>query len=85
MNTDKTGGPAFPTIIDEQDPHQLILVGMTLRDWFAGNAMQRALTVAGVALVDGSDNNRTMNADLHMTIARIAYEMADAMLKERQR
>jgi hypothetical protein len=67
----KTGGPAFArpcsvdrrlhTVIPEQD-------GMTLRDYFAGQAL------AGM-------KNRAGTEEVH---AEIAYKTADAMLKARE-
>jgi hypothetical protein len=55
-------------------PHQssdAIRAGMTLRDYFAGKAM-------GALLVDPLWQGNTTG-----TVAAIAYEMADAMLKAR--
>jgi hypothetical protein len=68
-----TGGPAFPTTTancDNMDPHG---EGMTLRDYFAAKAMQAHITH------DGSDDIRETG------VARWAYEMADAMLAERNK
>jgi hypothetical protein len=69
-----TGGPAFPL------PGELGLGltpkemrGMTLRDWFAGMAMQAHITH------EGSDDINEPG------VARWAYEMADAMLAERSK
>jgi hypothetical protein len=62
----ETGGPAFPV----NDVYR----GMTLRDWFAGMAVQGLFAALPVT-----------NA-LDMTyedVAGKAYRMADAMLKER--
>ena len=73
-----TGGPAFPTkrriqragyLTDEYEP----CGGMTLRDYFAAKAMQAHLTH------DGSDDVNEIG------VAKWAYEMADAMLKARQK
>jgi hypothetical protein len=57
------GGPAFPTRYHE-DMH-----GMTLRDWFAGQALQGLL--ASTKTSDG------------LAIAKDAYILADAMLRAR--
>lgn len=81
------GGPAFPPHlprmwqvgadgkverIDEVDQ------GMTLRDYFAGQALVGMLAF-GVS--SGSDPSRTTNEEL----GRAAYRKSDAMLKERER
>ena len=69
MNDKPNGGPAFPTT-DFTHAGQIIpgSEGMTLRDWFAGMAMQAA---CGYPKVDRD------------YIVRASYAMADAMLKER--
>jgi hypothetical protein len=56
-----TGGPAFPIGSN---------AGMSLRDWFAGQAMQ------------GLCANGNTNA---IDIARAAYIIADAMLSQREK
>ena len=64
------GGPAFPTQ-DQNYEQKYAGEGMTLRDYFAAKAMQ------GMFAVDMPcpANKR----------AEVAYEMADAMLKEREK
>jgi hypothetical protein len=57
----KDGGPAFPT---QSSPY---FTGMTLRDWFAGQALT----------APWSSNFEVSEA------AEIAYEFADAMLAAR--
>jgi hypothetical protein len=57
--------PAFPTRYAD-DP---LTQGMTLRDWFAGQALAGIMAQSSQAL---------LTAD-----ARFCYEMADAMLAER--
>ena len=69
MKTD--GGPAFP----EHDAVGFTRPGMTLRDWFAGQAL------ATMKLpVPWSDNPLYWEG-----VARTAYVAADAMLTERLR
>ena len=69
--------PAFPCRPDIDNP---IYDGMTLRDYFAGKAMQGFITndnllkEASHYLPEGSE----------YSIARLAYDQADAMLKERE-
>lgn len=74
MSARDDGGPAFPVAdvynkdgdgITEGSP------GMTLRDWFAGQALTGLL----------SDPSR---AGKPQAFAAEAYQMADAMLKARQ-
>ena len=69
MNTNETGGPAFPNPRWEGwgSPQE----GMTLRDYFAAKAMQALLT-----------SETKFSSDL-MMYAGAAYDVADAMLQER--
>lgn len=65
------GGPAFPVFADGNVRNvttSLLNEGMTLRDWFAGQALQ-----AGVITSSSPDN-----------MAKVAYQIADAMLKTRE-
>ena len=88
----KDGGPAFPVSTAEaseghQDGHNTWqFPGMTLRDHFAGLAMQGI-----VGSIDSEDSYRRMRghasaAGLSVSewIARDAYKQADAMLKARE-
>ena len=72
----KDGGPAFPVDLYEDDPSDpscppqvLKSTGMSLRDWFAGQAL------AGIA----SD----MEGMVASSIADQAYIVADAMIAAR--
>ena len=76
MTNRSDGGPAFPKPLDPYPNVQCITTqqdassnGMSLRDWFAGQAL--------IGLVINSDRN---NAD----DATVAYQIADAMLIERE-
>lgn len=79
------GGPAFPFVVKfdvgsydpiagyqltDREAAQYSFSGMTLRDWFAGQALP--------SMVDAADGPTTC-AD----VAAQAYRMADAMLAER--
>ena len=79
MTTKHTGGHAFPTQSWEYDGGGQVLQyqesGMSLRDWFAGMAMQGLLA----AQIHGF-NDRPANGPF----ASMAYEMADAMIKARE-
>ena len=71
------GGPAFPHLLKIQDGAGEVVQrlawfpGMTLRDWFAGQAL------VGAIMAWPNDG-----AEFH---AEEAYKRADAMLKERDR
>lgn len=69
MNYTNDGGPAFPV----PDASDWQVRGMALRDYFAAKAMQ------------GMSANPEMSTTSPKTIAEIAYEWADAMLKEREK
>jgi hypothetical protein len=72
----ETGGPAFPSFESHLGYGQMLAVGgMTLRDYAAIKAM--------VALLAGKFPI-TKEIDAEQRIAVAAYQMADAMLKERQ-
>jgi len=80
----KDGGPAFPldyrTIETGKYPaYQEIVTyhhqkGLSLRDWFAGKAMQG----------DWASQDITGNDEALLEHAKIYYRMADAMLKARE-
>ena len=73
-NTTNTGGPAFPVPLLPGQSWQGIgpCDGMTLRDYFAGRAMQSYL-------LDKDRDSFTFEQ-----WAQASYEMADAMLKARE-
>ena len=62
-----TGGPAFPRRMNKDHSTE----GMTLRDYFAGQAMHEILIQGGWGTYD--------------KLASEAYEVADAMIKERNK
>jgi hypothetical protein len=67
------GGSAFPVFPETETGHGAAFRGMTLRDYFAAKAMQ------GMFAAD-IDKGAIFITEK----AKIAYEMADAMLKERE-
>lgn len=69
----ESGPHAFPTAFNGE--HE----GMTLRDWFAGQALNALAEGAGSAAVEGRVH------DVLPLIAKISYAVADAMLRERFR
>jgi hypothetical protein len=84
-----TGGPAFPTLptYDGEGYAEQSADGMTLRDWFAGQAL------AGM-MANGFRPNGTLDTlpgqfggylDTDTPFEKSAYRMADAMLAERSK
>ena len=70
MTNKDDGGPAFPVAEDHQTADQLPWTqGMSLRDWFAGQAL------VGLATLEADCGPRGLAQD--------AYAMADAMLAAR--
>ncbi len=70
----KDGGPAYPVSTWNNDTESReVMGGMSLRDHFAGLAMQGLLANQDARLMTSTE------------YARIAYEHADAMLTERER
>ena len=75
MNQNETGGPAFPfpsSLYPDGSTCEPGELGMSLRDYFAAKAMQA---------------NRARNSSYASwdDLAKDAYELADAMLKERNK
>lgn len=70
MSKVNDGGPAFPVeMYDAKEDVDTVFPGMSLRDYFAAKVIA-AITVNGSALSWEED-------------AMVAYQAADAMLKER--
>lgn len=80
MSTPDNGGPAFPVPITSDQPGQVVSAcelgtgGMTLRDWFAGQAL------ASLARNWGSSGGYSRDSD----VAKDCYALADAMLAARK-
>lgn len=75
--TSSDGGPAFPTKREALDPRSIgwhMQEGMTLRDWFAGMALQGL--ISHVVGVKGGETN---------DYASRAFQYADAMTAARER
>jgi uncharacterized protein YodC (DUF2158 family) len=71
MSEINDGGPAFPVLDLSKTQSQ----GMTMRDWFAGMALQ------GMMAVETPDCHYVQPSDA----AQWAYKYADAMLKAREK
>lgn len=89
MSNRNNGGPAFP--VDDLQiagigPSSLNVggapawAGMSLRDWFAGLALQGML-----ANTDAEDERAHRTGSLAPVVAENAYQFADAMIAERNR
>lgn len=79
MNTPKDGGPAFPVLESEAwgEPTR----GMSLRDWFAGQAIQGLMANNDFLLrVD----QELPNMSTREAIACYAYGVADCALAARE-
>lgn len=93
MSASIDGGPAFPRpgIPTNWAEGHHAHVGMTLRDWFAGQALQglRSRDLSGAGESARGMNMHHNHADVcrmdgaSTRLSRIAYEDADAMLAER--
>jgi hypothetical protein len=72
------GGPAYPVSIGTQHDQYMAANGMSIRDWFAGQAL------AGLAQTYSAASFRD-KWELHYTdVATHAYDFADAMLAARE-
>lgn len=71
MSTPNDGGPAFPWREEDGAGGYNQHVGMSLRDWFAGQALE------GILAEFFHHENEAQSAAIR------AYAMADAMLAER--
>ena len=78
MKDDKTGGPAFPAVRIVGREYQ----GMTLRDYFAGQALAGFLANPAATEAQTSVEHE---GSLEELAALASYSFADAMLKERER
>lgn len=76
MSHKQCGGPAFPGPSYTERGHlNGHAMGMTLRDWFAGQAL--------AAEISGRWANEIASVPDHPELAKNAYELADAMLAAR--
>ena len=73
-----TGGPAFPFNYEEHGK-LLSCNGMTLRDWFAGQALIAVLKQYAESNGGIGQEHLLINCPVH------AYRIADAMIAERSK
>jgi hypothetical protein len=73
------GGPAFPVTIGSQNDQYLCGPGMSLRDWFAGQAMNSLIKARdAVSMLNGAPD-----FPYEQNLAEACYLLADEMLKAR--
>lgn len=75
----ENGGPAYPATWERESGGETCGLGMTLRDWFAGLAMQGWL-----ACLERSTHPEAAGFATLAMNAKCAYAMADAMLRARE-
>jgi hypothetical protein len=81
--TKETGGSAFPWFTPEGHYNGSVHEqGMTLRDWFAGMALQHITGVIDAELTKGGVDTRPL-PEILSGLAGLSYQIADAMLKAR--
>lgn len=73
MSAKVNGGPAFP----QGNMSPVLGEGMTLRDYFAGQALVAILGTSATIKIDG----KPITGESEFAAA--AYEFADAMIKQR--
>ena len=82
MTTKVDGGPAFPRLTKPVTDWSLedVTGGMSLRDWFAGQALAGMLAHGTrYRPREGASNN------WHEAISEEAYQLSDALLAERSK
>jgi hypothetical protein len=77
MNTNDDGGPAFPRLGEGFGNPNYDTAGMTLRDWFAGQAL--------AGLLANGDGPNAKWAEHFPSAATWAYGLADSMIAERSK
>jgi len=82
MKSKDNGGPAFPDVQFTHNNGDTSFKnnGMSLRDWFAGQALAGAMTRAST-----EDEWPMTEKDPRAAIAKAAYGMADAMIAARSK
>ncbi len=78
------GDPAFPVFPETGNGHAAAFRGMSLRDYFAGQALTAMVAGDGARMVAARDE-RYDETNWREIVASNAYDFADAMLAERER
>jgi hypothetical protein len=81
--SEQNNPPAFPVVVPELWHH--VETGMSLRDWFAGQALVAMGTWTPYAVVNGKMKAVSDPLEAHAVRAAYAFAQADAMLSERDR
>lgn len=76
-------GPAFPTTGETGANRRPSTTGMSLRDYFAGHALNALVSLQRGTTSSEVDREIDRRGGLTVLHARTAYEYADAMLAER--
>ena len=77
------GGPAYPTV-DANRSLDCGTYGMTLRDYFAAKAMNALIAQSHDEICEWLDEvPEGTNGQTNNVLAKVSYELADAMLKAR--
>lgn len=84
-----TGGTAFPEPLDAHGDPGSGSPGMTLLDWFAGQALAEAISYVdrlGARNYDSyiKSNKMVKDASVEDIAAHVAYEQAQAMIKRKR-
>ena len=77
-NQNKTQNPYVFALGYGTDNYEVRQEGMTLRDYFAAKAMQGIISNPNYGIFDGTN-------EVHIPTIKQCYEIADAMLKEREK
>ncbi len=88
MSTKPDGGPAFPTDIQRRDPvttewGDLPPQGMTLRDYFAGQALTGHLAATSAQALSEMATNPEKAKPYMLHVSTLMYLHADAMIEAR--
>jgi hypothetical protein len=83
-NEPKDGGLAFPTYVHPTSNDGREMSGMSLRDWFAGQALNGICAGLCASPEDSGDTRGGANHRISFShAAKDAYTLADAMLAAR--